>query len=71
MGAVEAELAPAAARGPHVGAVEEIAVVPVERPWLARLFGDPLLIGGTIGVLALLLGLSLYRAAKRIDPPTD
>ena len=57
--------------GGTLGAVEEIAVVPVERPWLARLFGDPLLIGGTIGVLALLLGLSLYRAAKRIDPPTD
>ena len=48
-------------------AVEEIAVVPVERPWLARLLGNRFLIGGMIVLLALVLGLSLFRAAKRID----
>jgi len=52
-----------------LGAAEEVAVVPVERPWLARLFGDPWLIGGTILVLAVLLGFSLFTAAKRLDGP--
>ncbi len=50
-----------------LGAVEEISVVPVERPWLARLLGNPWLIGGTILLLAALLGWSLFAAAKRLD----
>ena len=52
-----------------LGAAEEVAVEPVERPWLARLFGDPWLIGGTILLLAMLLGFSLFTAAKRLDGP--
>jgi len=50
-----------------LGAAEEVAVVPGERPWLARLLGDPWLIGGTILLLAVLLGFSLFSAAKRLD----
>jgi hypothetical protein len=50
-----------------LGAAEEVAVVPVERPWLARLLGNPWLIGGTILLLAVLLGFSLFSAAKRLD----
>ena len=50
-----------------LGAADEVAVEPVERPWLARLLGDPWLIGGTILLLAVLLGFSLFTAAKRLD----
>jgi len=50
-----------------LGAAEEVAVVPDERPWLARVLGDPWLIGGTILLLAVLLGFSLFAAAKRLD----
>lgn len=50
-----------------LGAAEEVAVVPVERPWLARLLSNPWLIGGTILLLAALLGVSLFAAAKRLD----
>ncbi len=50
-----------------LGAADEVAVEPVERPWLARLFGNPWLIGGTILFLAVLLGFSLFAAAKRLD----
>ena len=50
-----------------LGAAEEVAVVPVEPPWLARLLSNPWLIGGTILLLAVLLGFSLFVAAKRLD----
>ena len=50
-----------------LGAVEEVPFEVPTRPWLARLLGNPWLIGGTILVLAALLGFSLFSAAKRID----
>jgi hypothetical protein len=50
-----------------LGAAEEVAVVPIELPWLARLLSNPWLIGGTILLLAALLGWSLFAAAKRLD----
>jgi len=46
---------------------EKVAFESPQRPWLARLFGDPWLIGGTILLLAVLLGFSLFSAAKRLD----
>jgi len=52
-----------------LGKAEEVAVERVERPWLARLVGNPWLIGGTILLLAVLLGFSLFSAAKRLDGP--
>lgn len=50
-----------------LGDVEAVAVVPGGRPWIARALGNPWLIGGVILLLAVLLGVSLVSAAKRID----
>jgi len=50
-----------------LGAAEEVPFEVVKEPWLARLFGNPWLIGGTILLLAVLLGFSLFSAAKRLD----
>jgi hypothetical protein len=50
-----------------LGMAEKVAFESPQRPWLARLFGDPWLIGGTILLLAVLLGFSLFSAAKRLD----
>jgi len=50
-----------------LSAAEEVPFEAVKEPWLARLLGDPWLIGGAILVLAVLLGFSLFKAAKRLD----
>ncbi len=50
-----------------LGVVEEVPFEVPTRPWLARLLGNPWLIGGTILLLAALLGWSLFAAAKRLD----
>ncbi len=66
--AIDAALA--AGKLPLEGALGEVEEVPFEaptRPWLARLLGNPWLIGGTILLLAALLGVSLFSAAKRLD----
>lgn len=52
-----------------LGAAEEVPFEAVKEPWLARVLGDPWLIGGTILLLAGLLGFSLFKAAKRLDGP--
>lgn len=50
-----------------LGAVEEVPFEAPKRPWLARVLGNPWLIGGTILLLSALLGWSLFTAAKRLD----
>lgn len=50
-----------------LGDPEEREVAPREIPWIARVLGDRWLVGGTIALLAVLLGLSLVRAARRLD----
>lgn len=67
-GAIETALA--AGQTPLIalaGAVEEREVTAPTKPLVARVVGNPWFIGGTIAALAVLLGLSLVSAARRID----
>lgn len=49
------------------GPVEEREVTAPTKPLVARVLGNPWFIGGTIAALAVLLGLSLVSAARRLD----
>jgi len=52
----------------ELGPEFELSVAPLERLWdTKRLLNNRWLLGSVIGILALLLGLSLYQAGKKVN----